>query len=240
MGKILDHTNDIQSQAHIWILGQQEHSYGTPVNHSRTGQIPCGPANELSLTEFKPVTAGTVKRLLKDLVPTKAPGPDDITPSELKMVADKISSTVSILFNESLSSGLLPTQFKMAKLFPLLKPGKKRYIATIQPQGHIFDLHSVEGHGKNCPWTSHWLPYWMWSVVGGSVRLQKRALMSRPSFDCSGWLVPGKRRKAVHGCCFCWLEQGFRLCTAWSAAADFAKPWSWGNSAEVVPPLSHR
>ena len=79
------------------------------------------------------VTAGTVKRLLKDLVPTKAPGPDDITPSELKMVADKISSTVSILFNESLSSGLLPTQFKMAKLFPLLKPGKKD---TSLPSNH--------------------------------------------------------------------------------------------------------
>ena len=78
------------------------------------------------------MTAATVKRLLKDLVPTKAPGPDDITPSELKMVADKISSTVSILFNESLSSGLLPTQFKMAKLFPLLKSGKKihRYHPT--------------------------------------------------------------------------------------------------------------
>ena len=73
----------------------------------------------LSLTEFKPVTTGMVKRLLKDLAPTKAPGPDDITPSELKMVAEKIASTVSILFNESLSSGLLPTQFKMAKLFPL-------------------------------------------------------------------------------------------------------------------------
>ena len=79
------------------------------------------------------MTAGTVKRLLQDLVPTKAPGPDDITPSELKMVADKISSTVSILFNESLSSGLLPTQFKMAKLFPLLKPGKKD---TSLPSNH--------------------------------------------------------------------------------------------------------
>ena len=31
VGKILDHTNDIQSRAHIWILGRQEHSYGTPV-----------------------------------------------------------------------------------------------------------------------------------------------------------------------------------------------------------------
>ena len=44
---------------------------------------------------------------------------DDITPSKLKMVADKIASTVSILFKESLSSGLLPTQFKMAEIFPL-------------------------------------------------------------------------------------------------------------------------
>ena len=65
-----------------------------------------------------------VKRLLKDLIPNKAPGPDDISPLELKLASGKIAATVAALSNESLSSGTLPEQFKMAKLHPLLKPGK--------------------------------------------------------------------------------------------------------------------
>ena len=76
------------------------------------------------VTEFKPVHKSEVKRLLKDLIPNKAPGPDDISPLELKLASGKIAATVAALFNESLSSGTLPEQFKMAKLHPLLKPGK--------------------------------------------------------------------------------------------------------------------
>ena len=77
-----------------------------------------------SFTEFKPVHASEVKRLLKNLIPNKAPGPDDISPLELKLASGKIAATVAALFNESLSSGTLPEQFKMANLHPLLKPGK--------------------------------------------------------------------------------------------------------------------
>ena len=57
---------------------------------------------------------------------------------------------------------------------------------------YIFDLHSVEDPGKR---TSHRLPYWMWSLVGGSVRLRKRELISRSSSDCSGWLGLDKDAK---------------------------------------------
>ena len=102
-------------------------------DHSRTGQIHCGPANELSLTEFKPETAGMVKRLLKDLVPTKAPGPDDITPSELKMVAGKISSTVSILFKESLFIRSASNSVQNGQAFSPVKTWKKD---TSLPSNH--------------------------------------------------------------------------------------------------------
>ena len=87
-------------------------------------ELPFGPTAQSSFTESKPVHASEVKRLLKDLIPNKAPGPDDISPLELKLASGKIAATVAALFNESLSSGTLPEQFKMANLHPLLKPGK--------------------------------------------------------------------------------------------------------------------
>ena len=86
--------------------------------------MPFGPAAQSSYTEFKPVHVSEVKRLLKDLIPNKAPSPDDISPLELKLASGNIAATVAALFNESLSSGTLPEQFKMANLHPLLKPGK--------------------------------------------------------------------------------------------------------------------
>ena len=62
--------------------------------------------------------------LLKNLKPSKSPGPDQIRPSELKMVAKEIAWSVSILFNETLVTGELPQEFKMGNIVPLLKPGK--------------------------------------------------------------------------------------------------------------------
>ena len=52
----------------------------------------------------------------------KSPGPDQIRPSELKMVAKEIAWSVSILFNETLVTGELPQEFKMGNIVPLLKP----------------------------------------------------------------------------------------------------------------------
>ena len=77
------------------------------------------------MLEYKSVSAAEVKRIiLSDLVTSKAPGPDGILPSELKLVAGEIVPTIAILFNESLATGLLPEQFRMANLVPVFKPGK--------------------------------------------------------------------------------------------------------------------
>ena len=70
------------------------------------------------------LSVAEVERLLSRLVRTKAPGPDTIRPSELKLVAKVIVPTVTILLNESLATGELPQEFKARNLSPLLKPGK--------------------------------------------------------------------------------------------------------------------
>ena len=47
-----------------------------------------------------------------------------ISPFELKMVKQQISTQLSIIFNESLATGVLPAEFKTGNISPILKPGK--------------------------------------------------------------------------------------------------------------------
>ena len=67
-----------------------------------------------------------MENLLKDLNPSKATGPDDISSTDLKLAAKNIAGTIAILFNdhESLQTGDLPDEFKLGQVIPILKPGK--------------------------------------------------------------------------------------------------------------------
>ena len=72
--------------------------------------LPVGPVSRDGFFNFQPVTVNDVYDLLKNLKSGKSPGPDQICPSELKMVAKTIAGTVSCLFNESLATGELPQE----------------------------------------------------------------------------------------------------------------------------------
>ena len=87
-------------------------------------ELPFGSNRKESSQRFTSVSVAEVERLLSRLVRTKAPGPDTIRPSELKLVAKVIAPTVTILFNESLATGELHQEFKAGNLSPQLKPGK--------------------------------------------------------------------------------------------------------------------
>ena len=54
----------------------------------------------------------------------KAPGPDGISPRELKFASGDICNSLSVLFNESLASGEMPDDFKHGLLRPIFKPDK--------------------------------------------------------------------------------------------------------------------
>ena len=59
------------------------------------------------------VTENKVKSLLKELNISKSTGPDNFHPRFLKETADNISYPITILFNKSLSEGILPSDWKL-------------------------------------------------------------------------------------------------------------------------------
>ncbi len=78
--------------------------------------IPVDPINHLTI--FWP-TLQQLKDIIAHMKPTRSPG--DVIPSSLfKNVFDTIGSILSI-FNNSLSSGVVPASFKHAVIQPLLK-----------------------------------------------------------------------------------------------------------------------
>ncbi|KAK3097774.1 hypothetical protein FSP39_013056 [Pinctada imbricata] len=61
-------------------------------------------------------TREEVNKLLKELDVTKSPGPDNIHPRVLYELADVIDLPLTIIFNESFKSGLLPDIWKIAQI----------------------------------------------------------------------------------------------------------------------------
>ena len=92
--------------------------------------LPYGPNNINSLQTFVPFTPLDILEFKlttgnPQVNYRKSPGPGMITPFELKMVRQQISTQLSIIFNESLATGVLPAEFKRGNISAILKPGKR-------------------------------------------------------------------------------------------------------------------
>ena len=61
------------------------------------------------------VSKGHLEKLLKDLNPTKAAGIDGIPPRILKENAHELAPVLAKIFQASLDSGKLPSDWKSAK-----------------------------------------------------------------------------------------------------------------------------
>ena len=72
-----------------------------------------GPSSERSVCEFNVGSRCEVEILLKDLNPSKATGPENISSRDLKLAAKNVAGTIAIFFNESLQTGNLPDEFKL-------------------------------------------------------------------------------------------------------------------------------
>jgi hypothetical protein len=63
----------------------------------------------------------------------KAKGPDNIPPVFLKKCAWELSIPLTILFNQSLESGMFPSRLKIANVVPILKKGDAEDAANYRP-----------------------------------------------------------------------------------------------------------
>jgi len=78
------------------------------------------------------VSVNGVQKLLSNLK-DKAAGPDNIKPLVLKELSKQISPIITLLFQKSLDSGILPKVWTSANVIPLYKKGNKEDPANYRP-----------------------------------------------------------------------------------------------------------
>ena len=88
-----------------------------------------------SETEFKldPVPETEVYKYLSNVKPTKSTGYDKIPPKLIKDAAGVISRSLTIIFNKSIISGILPEDLKIAVLSPIFKKGDRSRCGNCRP-----------------------------------------------------------------------------------------------------------
>ena len=74
-----------------------------------------------------------VQKLLQNLNPHKASGPDNIPSRLLKETAAEIAPALTLLFQSSLQQGEVPENWKLANVTPLFKKGDKNDASNYRP-----------------------------------------------------------------------------------------------------------
>ena len=79
------------------------------------------------------ITTTGVERLLARLDPNKASGPDNISCRILKELAVELAPALTAIFNQSIDSGSLPTEWTKANVTPIYKKGNKNQAENYRP-----------------------------------------------------------------------------------------------------------
>ncbi|XP_072018350.1 uncharacterized protein [Amphiura filiformis] len=91
-----------------------------------------GPSNHPPMNGIQITNQGIVK-LLKNLNPYKASGPDGVPARLLKETAEEIAPAISLLYQASLDQGSVPSSWKKALVVPIFKKGSRSSPANYRP-----------------------------------------------------------------------------------------------------------
>ena len=79
------------------------------------------------------ITASGVFKLLRNINPGKAPGPDNLSPRVFKELVDVIADPLTRIFRVSLANGQIAEAWKRANVTPIFKKGQKHMCANYRP-----------------------------------------------------------------------------------------------------------
>ncbi len=98
------------------------------------GELP-EPRAQVIHTPFQdePVQAEDVRKLLKQLDPAKAMGPDKIHPRILKELCDVLAAPLAMIYQTSLTSGIVPPSWREANVSAIHKKGSKKEPGNYRP-----------------------------------------------------------------------------------------------------------
>ena len=121
-------------------------NYFTTIGDNLANKIACSDVNPISY--MSPVNGAfsfAVLKTLKSINTNKATGPDNIPNKVLKMAAEILSPSLSAIFNRSLSLGIYPDDWQMARVLPIFKSGDKDDIGNYRPISIISAIAKVFG-----------------------------------------------------------------------------------------------
>ena len=112
------------------ILNKQFQSVYT---HEDTDSIPEKEPSPYQPMQDISISPNGVKKLLKDLKPYKAAGPGGIPTYILRSAAEELSPILSRIYQFSLDTGSVPSDWREALIVPLFKKGLKHMASNYRP-----------------------------------------------------------------------------------------------------------
>lgn len=100
-------------------------------------------SNEPSSIMTIELTREMVYKKLKRLDLNKGPGPDGVPPLFLSRCADPLSMPLFLIFNRSIKTGQFPDKWKVSKIVPIHKSGRKEMVCNYRPISIISTMAKV-------------------------------------------------------------------------------------------------
>ena len=79
------------------------------------------------------ITLNGVVKLLRDLNPTKSPGPDNLGPRVLKELADEVGPLLLLIYRKSLQTSEVPEDWRKANVTPVYKKDQRYQAENYRP-----------------------------------------------------------------------------------------------------------
>ena len=117
------------------VLNKQFTSVFSSVDDSPLPDL--GPSPHPSVSNIN-ISCNGVTKLLKNLKPHKATGPDGIPAQLLRETAEEISPALTLLFQASLDQGAVPSSWKKANVVPIFKKAVQQQQITVQSRSHRY------------------------------------------------------------------------------------------------------